>query len=302
MALPIQPVTKPSTIRNYENGKLPSSVLALVGVGSARMEVTAARAAKAMFAQARKDLGVEIKHVGDYRSFEAQLSLFLSRYKPVSYNVYINTSSAHRKRWYDAGRYGYDSQYWVKKDNRLATAAVPGSSNHGWGLALDIAEEYDGDAAADPITSRFVNWLVQNAAKYGFSAELQSEPWHWRYFAGDAVPRAVLEFEAGTEPDPTPNPPPTTGGKFTVLATREEVKLGSSGHVVERLQATLAGVWNQTVGPIDGQFGPLTETGVRNAQAWANAKGWASPPLKVDGICGPKTWAVIENYPNDQNP
>jgi hypothetical protein len=207
MALPISPVTMPATLDGKENGKLPVSVLAPIGVGSALMEVTAARAFRAMFAAARRDLGVVIREVGDYRSFEGQVSLFVSRYKPVAKSAYDATASAHRKIWHDAARYGYSSIYWVKKDNNLATAAEPGTSNHGWGLALDIAEEYDIDPDPDGITQRFVNWLIAHAASFGISAELQSEAWHWRYCTGDALPAAVLTHEAGTNPPPPPPPP-----------------------------------------------------------------------------------------------
>lgn len=48
-------------------------------------------------------------------------------------------------------------------------AAFPGTSNHGWGSAVDLKVK-KGDAAH--------TWLTQNASKFGFSP-LASEPWHW---------------------------------------------------------------------------------------------------------------------------
>jgi LAS superfamily LD-carboxypeptidase LdcB len=66
-------------------------------------------------------------------------------------------------------------------------AAAPGTSNHGWGLAVDFAEELDGDTQPESVSAKFVKWLIRNAATYGFSAEVQSEPWHWRYVAGDKL-------------------------------------------------------------------------------------------------------------------
>jgi LAS superfamily LD-carboxypeptidase LdcB len=75
-------------------------------------------------------------------------------------------------------------------------AAVPGTSNHGWGLAIDLAEKVNGKAVS--ISPRSVKWLIKHAAQYGFCAEAQSEPWHWRYFTGDKIPAAVLAFEAGS--------------------------------------------------------------------------------------------------------
>lgn len=291
MALPIAAVRKPTTLNGLTNGKLPLSALATIGVGNAVMEVTAARAFRAMFAAARSQLGVTIKHVGDYRSFEAQLSLFLSRYKPVSSSVYSATSSRHRKYWAQARQYGYSSVYWVKKSNSLATAAVPGGSNHGWGLALDIAEEYDSDSAADPISTRFVSWLSTYASRYGISAELQSEPWHWRYFAGDSLPKAVLDFEKGTNPPPPVKPPdpvipPSGGSSTTVQFQTETLRVGSKGPEVKRCQEIMKGISAPHIST-DGSFGPQTDEAVKNWQRFFSVPGGA------DGIVGASTWESL---------
>ncbi|MEU2198648.1 M15 family metallopeptidase [Isoptericola sp. NPDC019482] len=62
-------------------------------------------------------------------------------------------------------------------------AAAPGTSNHGWGLAVDICPEtYSG--------SRW-DWLAANAPAYGWDnpdwarpGGSKYEPWHWEYTAG----------------------------------------------------------------------------------------------------------------------
>lgn len=277
--LPITPMTMPSTLKGQSNGKLPDSLLINIGVGNARMEKTAARAFVAMFAEARTK-GFNIKHVGDYRPYQQQLNLFLSRYEPISFAVYSVTSSSNRKKWDDARNSGYDSIYWRKKlinGKYPATAATPGNSNHGWGLALDIAEEYDNDSAPDPIRQNFVNWLVNNAARFGISAELQSEPWHWRYFAGDNIPAAVRQFEsagggvADVTTVPTPNPAPA----LIYAYPGSPLKLGSRGESVKHVQSVVGA-------KPDGDFGPATE---RRVKAWQKANG-----LLADGIVGVVTW------------
>lgn len=48
-------------------------------------------------------------------------------------------------------------------------AAVPGTSNHGWGSALDL-----------DLTTAASDWLKANAATYGFST-IPREPWHWEH-------------------------------------------------------------------------------------------------------------------------
>jgi LAS superfamily LD-carboxypeptidase LdcB len=40
-----------------------------------------------------------------------------------------------------------------------------------------------------------LDWLLKNAHLYGFSWEVQSEPWHLRYVAGDDVPEAVTKWK-----------------------------------------------------------------------------------------------------------
>lgn len=274
--LPIAPMTLPSTLRGIENGKLPADLLVKIGVGSARMERTAARAFMAMFAEARRS-GFDIKHVGDYRSFDQQLNLFLSRYEPTSLSNYSVTPSSRRKKWDDARRYGYNSVYWVKKrinGSFPATAATPGNSNHGWGLALDIAEEYDKDSAPDPIRQVFVNWLCDNAHRYGISAELQSEPWHWRYVAGDRIPEAVLVHEKGGKPVA----PATSGPSLAFDFPGTNLALGSKGVAVKLVQAVVGA-------KTDGDFGPATQ---RRVIAWQIAN-----ELEGTGVVDRKTWKAM---------
>jgi LAS superfamily LD-carboxypeptidase LdcB len=60
--------------------------------------------------------------------------------------------------------------------------AVPGTSNHNLGIAIDIKDS----------SGARLEWLAKNATSFGFSWEvLPSEPWHLRYVAGDDVPERV---------------------------------------------------------------------------------------------------------------
>ena len=61
-------------------------------------------------------------------------------------------------------------------------AAVPGTSNHGWGVAVDFA------CGAEQFGSAGYRWLKANGPKYGWThpswAEpggSRPEPWHWEY-------------------------------------------------------------------------------------------------------------------------
>jgi len=176
--LPVQRVTLPSCLKGQKNGQLAPGILKKCGVGSALMCEPAARAMRAMAAHLESQLKTELSHVGAYRTLKGQETLFLSRYTTKK------LPGRPTKKWNGV-------TYWQKP--KTAMAAVPGFSNHGLGLALDLCEKVNGKIVS--ISPRAVKWLIKHAAQYGFSAEAQSEPWHWRYVAGDKIPAAVLAYE-----------------------------------------------------------------------------------------------------------
>src|SRR5690606_28496791 len=49
-------------------------------------------------------------------------------------------------------------------------AATPGTSNHGWGLSVDLD--------LDPWAQQ---WMRDNAWRFGFVEDVPREPWHWTY-------------------------------------------------------------------------------------------------------------------------
>lgn len=184
--LPIKPVKMPLSLRGKQNGRLPAKVLTTVAP-NCTMHVKAARAWTAMREAAAKD-GVQLAHVGDYRPYDRQVALFRERYQTTP------TSTGDVRTWNGV-------RYWRKPG--VAAAAVPGTSNHGWGLAVDVALRVNGQTvtiSADPDGPGPVKsglaWLLNNAARFGFSWELQSEPWHIRYVSGSRLPKAVLAYEA----------------------------------------------------------------------------------------------------------
>ena len=69
-------------------------------------------------------------------------------------------------------------------------AARPGTSQHGWGLAVDLC-----DAEASTGTDRAV-WMVENAPAFGWDnpdwarpgGSGPLEPWHWEFVAGQGGP------------------------------------------------------------------------------------------------------------------
>jgi hypothetical protein len=259
--LPVKPVSMPSSLKGVQNGRLPETSLESCGVASYKMHPTAARAMRALVAAA-KAAGFDVRATGTYRSLESQERLFRQRY------VAAEIKGRPTKKWNGV-------TYWQRPNT--AMAATPGTSNHGLGLAIDFAEERDGKPGVESVSAAFVAWLIKHADAYGYSAEAQSEPWHWRYVAGDAVPAKVLEHE-GAAPAPKP--------EQLEQPARPTLRRGDKGPQVEQLQRILTAKGFSTRG-IDGVFGKFTAGAVRRFQAAHPATG------RPDGIVGPRTWKAL---------
>jgi LAS superfamily LD-carboxypeptidase LdcB len=106
-----------------------------------------------------------------YRDYETQKRGFLTRYTLDKVDG-TSTKTFEGKTWY------------LKKG--LAMLATPGKSQHNLGIAVDVS------TASGPRLA----WMLANEHLYGFSHEVQSEPWHIRYTQGNQVPPAVAAFVA----------------------------------------------------------------------------------------------------------
>ncbi|MCI2237742.1 M15 family metallopeptidase [Kineococcus sp. TRM81007] len=127
----------PLELVKHGNGKVPASALSSIGQGSHRMWAPAAQAFERMRAAAARD-GVTFGVTDSYRSYDQQVDL------------------ARRKGLYSQG----------------GLAAKPGTSEHGWGLSLDL--DLSGSALA---------WMRAHADEYGFSENVPRESWHWTFTA-----------------------------------------------------------------------------------------------------------------------
>jgi len=132
--------TSPLDEGNYsgENGRLDPNTLTVIAAGH-RLRADAANAYLQMVASARA-AGVQWTITDSYRTYEVQVRL------------------AQEKGLYGEG----------------GLAARPGTSRHGWGLAVDLG----GGANSSGTVQN--NWLVANAGSFGFKT-IPREPWHWEY-------------------------------------------------------------------------------------------------------------------------
>ncbi len=210
MIFPKRSTVPPSDLQGQQNGNLDLALLTRIGspTSLARLHHTVARGCFALVAAAKEAGGWTLTwtSIADtYRTFEVQKSTFVIRYVPVSVGVYNSTPTARRKRWMEAGQYGYSSTYWVKKNFGTeakpvyaATAATPGTSPHGMGCAIDGC--FPGPVSWAPA----LPWLINNVHRFGFAWSLDDEPWHIQWIMGDVIPQAVLDYENPSQPEPDP--------------------------------------------------------------------------------------------------
>jgi LAS superfamily LD-carboxypeptidase LdcB len=175
----VVPIIMPSDLAGAKNGELNPALLRDIKAPNGKMHRLAATAWNAMQLAAYFD-GVELKHVGAYRPLTRQVDMFNERYaaSPTGRTPQV-TRTYQGKTWY------------LKKG--VAPAGTPGTSNHGWGLAIDVANA----------SGKRLDWLLgdgfatSNALKFGFSWEVKdganAEAWHIRYVCGDKLPQAVID-------------------------------------------------------------------------------------------------------------
>ena len=172
---PIVKVVLPSDLKGCKSGEIPANLLRAIE-GKGKLHHLAADAYEAMDAAANA-AGIDLaptSQADTYRSLETQEYGFYQRH----------TNKPNKKLMKQKPRI-YKGEAWYLKKG-MAPMAVPGTSNHNWGIAIDIANA----------SGKRLDWMLANADRFGFSWELQSEPWHLRYVCGDAVPEAVKEWLA----------------------------------------------------------------------------------------------------------
>lgn len=139
------------------NGQLPASALCTLWDGHYKLRGDAAVALAKMNLAYKQHFGDNICLSSGYRSYSQQASL---------------------------------------RAEKPGLAAPAGTSNHGWGLAVDLC-----DGVETGVGARY-QWLRDNASNYGFANPDWAlrggvgpyEPWHWEFVDGEA---SVGETPAG---------------------------------------------------------------------------------------------------------
>lgn len=234
--VPTTKVTVPTFLQGVKNGALDESWLRSLPGESTRLDfrcfVPVSYAIQAM-REAARNAGFNLRTTGRYRSYERQETLFRSRYAPG------DNDGCGSKTWQGV-------TWYLQTDSNgrcFAMAATPGTSNHGLGLADDIAEERNvppgttdiaDNSASESMSDALLIWLRDNAQSFGLGLETRKERWHWHWIGGNALTRRtvdVLKAIGITIPDlskfgftvpgatpPPPPPPPPPDGTYTVVA------------------------------------------------------------------------------------
>lgn len=126
----------PADLAIYENGKIPPAALQPIGDTGHRLWAPAATKFEQLLAAAAAD-GVTIGINDSYRTYERQVEL--------------------------VGELG------LYPEGGLA--AVPGTSRHGWGMAVDL--RLNGEA---------LQWMRANGERFGFVEDTPRETWHWAFY------------------------------------------------------------------------------------------------------------------------
>ncbi|MDQ1633993.1 MAG: zinc D-Ala-D-Ala carboxypeptidase [Frankiaceae bacterium] len=220
---PINGYNKPTKPVGVTNGNLPVAKLSNYS-GSCRFWSQATGPATAMALAARK-AGVNLVFADCYRDYAGQ--------------VYWRTW------WCNVGKCG--------------NAAVPGTSNHGWGKAADIHDSSGGM----PTNGSGYKWLKANAGRFGFiNPILTNEAWHWEW-VGDGGTMRGYQVRPGLFAWP--------------------LRQGMNNGEVKTLQSALRAKGYNVV--VDGSFGAGTAGAVKNFQARNG--------LTADGVVGGGTaWAL----------
>ena len=218
--------------------------------------------------QVRKDL---VTQTGALRAaFEKRFG------KPLtitdSYRPYSVQERIFRQRYTTSWVTGIDPRRWLGvtwwRLPGTAAASVPGTSNHGWGQAIDFG------SGVNVGNSPEHRWMVENAPRFGWSWPLWArrspmyEPWH---FEATAVPVSnYREFLAGqgvTVPGATPPTP------IAPILLEEDMKV-----IRDETAGSIALIGEAYV----GEFGGADTAGIAAATAvFGEWKNVPSPVYRV---------------------
>ncbi len=268
---PISPAALPPWVNEFQNGKIPHDRMVQVApLGPGGLLVPEAVEPWRAFQAAAGQAGFTLTMTNAYRNYDQQVNLFQSCYTTVA-------NGQKFKDWNGV-------RYWQKP--KFPVIARPGTSNHGWGVGIDMALDfYDRRARSVGSEPAFMIWAVANARQFGWSWEVQTEPWHVRLVEYDGAAPRIQQPRPATE-QPTGQPAGPAGVPAPELVWTQPAPVRED---VRALQQILIAQGWASFTKADGRFGNDTEAAVKAMQA---ELGFTTP----DGKYGPKTAARLAEY------
>lgn len=193
----------PSTVDRSRNGLLlPGEMVDVFapGLGIAKAHHQFGRAFRALQFQMWAETGQSLTFTSMadlYRNYQIQEQVFRAR-RTVTYSILTCQSKTKRKWW--------NGDWWYLRRGQ-AECATPGTSNHGVGLAGDMALWVEVKPGQFKIVGLSTNklafaWAQMHFPTFGFYWNVASESWHLEFCYGDVVPQRVLDVEAMIGPMP----------------------------------------------------------------------------------------------------
>jgi hypothetical protein len=246
------------------NGAIPADQLRALSTPGALLPAAAAsfeRLLTASVVDARPLTGTEAA-IEAYRPLSDQESLFTARYQ-TTFCVF-KPGKVDRRVWNGV-------PHWRKPG--MAAAAIPGTSNHGFGTAVDF-QNLGGQGGPGH------TWMTHNAPAHGWSnAEGLSvgEPHHWVYVSGgDQLAGTVIQEEDDMTPDQERmlrevHAALGAGGARglrspeTVLGVARGIRANTTGipealgHLVRVVEAVPAATWSTRIQRTTGEVAAIQE-------------------------------------------
>ncbi|MBR2020888.1 MAG: M15 family metallopeptidase [Clostridia bacterium] len=154
-----------------------------------------------------EDFTVELAEIGGGHKVDARivddLNQMMSDLRSAGHSAFVCSSyrtNAHQTNLYNNEVNDYRNMGYSEEDAAVEAGkwvAVPGTSEHQTGLAIDIMSSYYLVLDKGQEDTAEQQWLMENSYKYGFILRYPSdkseitgiyyEPWHYRYVGKDAA-------------------------------------------------------------------------------------------------------------------
>jgi LAS superfamily LD-carboxypeptidase LdcB len=156
--------------KTYTNGNVPASLLAPLdgeNYGKAELRRDAAESWNRARAEVKAKTGIVLTVRGWNRSLAEQERFFFERYSRQA----SGNGPFGDVRWYKGARYVRTSG---------APAAIPGNSNHGWGVAVDV-DDFGAYRTTGNARSRLATPILEKHGWTDDEGRSIGEPWHRVY-------------------------------------------------------------------------------------------------------------------------